>query len=67
MLDQGTMDKEAVEDLFDISSEQLACVNGAEPGTWDLSGLEIRLFLLIIQWKRTAVCISYLIPIFMRW
>jgi CRISPR/Cas system CMR subunit Cmr4 (Cas7 group RAMP superfamily) len=26
------MDKEAVEDLFDISSEQLACVNGAEPG-----------------------------------
>ena len=34
LLDQGTMDKEAVEDLFDISSEQLACVNGAEPGTW---------------------------------
>lgn len=33
LLDQGTMDKEAVEDLFDISSEQLACVNGAEPGT----------------------------------
>lgn len=32
LLDQGTMDKEAVEDLFDISSEQLACVNGAEPG-----------------------------------
>lgn len=31
LLDQGTMDKEAVEDLFDISSEQLACVNGAEP------------------------------------
>ena len=31
-VDQGTMDKEAVEDLFDISSEQLACVNGAEPG-----------------------------------
>ena len=29
---KGTMDKEAVEDLFDISSEQLACVNGAEPG-----------------------------------
>lgn len=26
------MDKEAVEDLFDISFEQLACVNGAEPG-----------------------------------
>ena len=22
-----------MEDLFDISSEQLACVNGAEPGT----------------------------------
>ena len=33
LLDQGTMDKEAVEDLFDISSEQLACVNGVEPGT----------------------------------
>ncbi|MFR5087038.1 MAG: VirB4-like conjugal transfer ATPase, CD1110 family [Clostridium sp.] len=33
LLDQGAMDKEAVEDLFDISSEQLACVNGAEPGT----------------------------------
>ena len=33
LLDQGPMDKEAVEDLFDISSEQLACVNGAEPGT----------------------------------
>ena len=33
LLDQGTMDKEAVEDLFDISSEQLACVNGAELGT----------------------------------
>ena len=33
LFDQGTMDKEAVEDLFDISSEQLACVNGAEPGT----------------------------------
>ena len=33
LLDQGTMDKEAVEDLFDISSEQLACVNGAESGT----------------------------------
>ena len=33
LLDQGTMDKEAVEGLFDISSEQLACVNGAEPGT----------------------------------
>ena len=33
LLDQGTMDKEAVEDLFDISSEQLACDNGAEPGT----------------------------------
>ena len=32
LLDQGTMDKEAVEDLFDISSEQLACVNGAGPG-----------------------------------
>ena len=32
LLDQGTMDKGAVEDLFDISSEQLACVNGAEPG-----------------------------------
>ena len=32
LLDQGTMDKEAVEDLFDISSEQLACVNGADPG-----------------------------------
>ena len=32
LLDQGTMDKEAVEDLFNISSEQLACVNGAEPG-----------------------------------
>ena len=32
LLDQGTMDKEAVEDLFDISSEQLACVNGAQPG-----------------------------------
>ena len=32
LLDQGTMDKETVEDLFDISSEQLACVNGAEPG-----------------------------------
>ena len=32
LLDQGTMDEEAVEDLFDISSEQLACVNGAEPG-----------------------------------
>ena len=35
LLDQGTMDKEAVEDLFDISSEQLACVNGAEPGIGD--------------------------------
>ena len=33
LFDQGTMDKEAVEDLFDISSEQLACVNGAELGT----------------------------------
>ena len=33
LLDQGTMDKEAVEDLFDISSEPLASVNGAEPGT----------------------------------
>ena len=33
LLDQGAMDKEAVEDLFDISSEQFACVNGAEPGT----------------------------------
>lgn len=33
MLDQDTMDKEAVEDLFDISYEQLAYVNGAEPGT----------------------------------
>ena len=32
LLDQGTMDKEAVEDLFDISAEQLACVNGADPG-----------------------------------
>lgn len=32
LLDQRTMDKEAVEDLFDISSEQLACVNGTEPG-----------------------------------
>ena len=32
LLDQGTMDKEAVEDLFDISVEQLACVNGADPG-----------------------------------
>ena len=42
------MDKEAVEDLFDISSEQLACVNGAER-EWDLSGLAIRLSHLIIQ------------------
>lgn len=32
LLDQGTMDKEAVEDLFDISAEQLACVNGADTG-----------------------------------
>lgn len=32
LLDQGTMDREAVEDLFSISAEQLACVNGADPG-----------------------------------
>lgn len=32
LLDPGTMDKEAVEDLFDISAEQLACVNGADTG-----------------------------------
>lgn len=32
LLDQGTMDKETVEDLFDISAEQLACVNGADTG-----------------------------------
>lgn len=32
LLDQGTMDREAVEDLFSISSEQFDCVNGAEPG-----------------------------------
>lgn len=33
LLDQGKMDQDAVEDLFSISSEQLACVNGADPGT----------------------------------
>ena len=40
LLDQGKMDQDAVEDLFSISAEQLACVNGADPGTglirfWD--------------------------------
>lgn len=33
LLDQGKMDQDAVEDLFSISAEQLACVNGADPGT----------------------------------
>lgn len=65
LLDQGTMNKEAVEDLFDISSEQLACVNGEEPGM----GL-IRFGDKIVPFdhtmKKTAVFISYLIPISMR-
>lgn len=33
LLDQGKMDQESVEDLFSVSAEQLACVNGANPGT----------------------------------
>lgn len=33
LLDQGKMDQDAVEDLFSISAEQLACVNGVDPGT----------------------------------
>jgi type IV secretory pathway VirB4 component len=33
LMDQGTMDQDAVGDLFSISKEQLACVNGADTGT----------------------------------
>lgn len=33
LLDQGKMNQDAVEDLFSISAEQLACVNGADLGT----------------------------------
>ncbi len=67
LLDQGTMDKEAVEDLFDISSEQLACVNGAEPGMGLIRfGDKIVPFDNTME-KRTAVCTGYLIRIFMRW
>lgn len=66
LLDQGTMDKEAVEDLliFHRSSLPVSMEQSREQG---LSGLEIRLCLLTIQWKRTAVCTGYLIRIFMRW
>ena len=39
LLDQGTMDKEAVEDLFDMEQSR-------EQG---LSGLEIRLFILTME------------------
>lgn len=65
LLDQGTMDKEAVEDLFDISAEQLACVNGADPGM----GL-IRFGDKIVPFdntmKKIVNCISCLIRTFMR-
>ena len=60
------MDKEAVEDLFDISSEQLACVNGADPGM----GL-IRFGDKIVPFDNTmekdSSLYQYLIPISTRW
>ena len=33
LLDQGKMDKDMVSDLFQLSSDQIACVNGADSGT----------------------------------
>ena len=33
LMDQGKMDKDAVEELLSLSSEQTACVNGADVGT----------------------------------
>ena len=50
--------------IFHRSSLPVSMEQSREQG---LSGLEIRSCLLTIQWKRTAVCTSYLIRIFMRW
>lgn len=33
LLDQGKMDRGSVADLFSVSAEQIACVNGADKGT----------------------------------
>ena len=33
ILDQGVMDREILSELFEVSSEQINCVNGANPGT----------------------------------
>ena len=33
LLDQGKMDKEMVSNLFQLSNDQIACVNGADRGT----------------------------------
>ncbi len=33
ILDQGVMDRDILSELFEVSSEQINCVNGAEPGT----------------------------------
>ena len=60
------MDKEAVEDLFDISSEQLACVNGAEPGM-GLIRFGDKIVPLDNTIEKITIFISYLIPISMRW